>query len=402
MNVSEPRFLQIHSLTSYPASLLNRDDAGFAKRIPFGGATRIRVSSQCLKRHWRTFDGEYSLSAIGVPMSVRSRYTFDLYIRKPLVNEGISDEIATSVVEALAAKVLGKSAKAERAEDADSTLRTGQVTVLGRPEIDFLLNEARTICTEIDEPKKAKKACNDRFKGEAKKNLEALTKAASGLDAALFGRMVTSDILARGDAAVHVAHAFTVHEENTESDYFTAVDDLIREQEEDESQGSGHLGNVELTSGLFYAYVVVDVPLLVSNLQGCEVSDWKSVDRTLAAKTVHNLIHLIATVSPGAKLGSTAPYSYAAALAAEFGTAQPCTWANAFLDPVPARGGLLESASQAWGGHVADIDAMYAPGNQRRTAALPSVADNLADIAGEAGNLSLSQLANWVAEQVKE
>ena len=29
-------FLQIHTLTAYPASLLNRDDAGLAKRIPFG------------------------------------------------------------------------------------------------------------------------------------------------------------------------------------------------------------------------------------------------------------------------------------------------------------------------------------------------------------------------------
>src|SRR5262249_27977986 len=47
------RFVQIHSLTSYPAALLNPDDAGLAKRMPYGGASRIRISSQCLKRHWR-------------------------------------------------------------------------------------------------------------------------------------------------------------------------------------------------------------------------------------------------------------------------------------------------------------------------------------------------------------
>ena len=39
------KFVQIHYLTSYPAALLNRDDAGLAKRIPFGGVTRTRVSS---------------------------------------------------------------------------------------------------------------------------------------------------------------------------------------------------------------------------------------------------------------------------------------------------------------------------------------------------------------------
>ena len=31
----EPRFVQIHTLHSYPAALLNRDDAGLAKRLWF-------------------------------------------------------------------------------------------------------------------------------------------------------------------------------------------------------------------------------------------------------------------------------------------------------------------------------------------------------------------------------
>ena len=56
-----PRFLQIHSLHSYPAALLNRDDSGLAKRMPFGGAVRTRISSQCLKRHWRVADDEFSI-----------------------------------------------------------------------------------------------------------------------------------------------------------------------------------------------------------------------------------------------------------------------------------------------------------------------------------------------------
>ena len=56
-----PRFLQIHTLHSYPAALLNRDDSGLAKRLSFGGSVRTRVSSQCLKRHWRTADDEFAL-----------------------------------------------------------------------------------------------------------------------------------------------------------------------------------------------------------------------------------------------------------------------------------------------------------------------------------------------------
>jgi len=64
--MSAKPFLQIHTLTSYPASLLNRDDVGFAKRIPFGGATRLRISSQCLKRHWRRSEGVDALSRVDV------------------------------------------------------------------------------------------------------------------------------------------------------------------------------------------------------------------------------------------------------------------------------------------------------------------------------------------------
>ena len=41
--MTTPRFLQIHTLHSYPATLLNRDDSGLAKRMPFGGAVRTRI-----------------------------------------------------------------------------------------------------------------------------------------------------------------------------------------------------------------------------------------------------------------------------------------------------------------------------------------------------------------------
>jgi CRISPR system Cascade subunit CasC len=68
-----PRFIQIHTLHNYPAALLNRDDAGLAKRLPYGNAIRTRISSQCLKRHWRVADDAFSLSSLGVPMAIRSR-----------------------------------------------------------------------------------------------------------------------------------------------------------------------------------------------------------------------------------------------------------------------------------------------------------------------------------------
>lgn len=47
-------FIQLHLLTSYPPANLNRDDLGRPKTALMGGAKRLRVSSQSLKRTWRT------------------------------------------------------------------------------------------------------------------------------------------------------------------------------------------------------------------------------------------------------------------------------------------------------------------------------------------------------------
>ena len=49
-------FIQLHVITSYPPSNLNRDDLGRPKSALVGGFTRLRVSSQSLKRAWRTSD----------------------------------------------------------------------------------------------------------------------------------------------------------------------------------------------------------------------------------------------------------------------------------------------------------------------------------------------------------
>ena len=56
---------EIHMLKNYPPTNLNRDDTGAPKTCLFGGAMRGRISSQCLKRSWRTspsFRAEISIS----------------------------------------------------------------------------------------------------------------------------------------------------------------------------------------------------------------------------------------------------------------------------------------------------------------------------------------------------
>ena len=85
--MTSPRFMQIHTLHSYPATLLNRDDSGLAKRMPFGDAVRTRISSQCLKRHWRVAEDEFSLTNIE-PDALRSRNVIDRTVMQPLRDVG--------------------------------------------------------------------------------------------------------------------------------------------------------------------------------------------------------------------------------------------------------------------------------------------------------------------------
>lgn len=47
-------FVQLHLLTFVPPANLNRDDTGAPKTAIVGGDTRLRLSSQSLKRAWRT------------------------------------------------------------------------------------------------------------------------------------------------------------------------------------------------------------------------------------------------------------------------------------------------------------------------------------------------------------
>lgn len=389
-----PKFLQLHFLTSYPATLLNRDDAGFAKRLPFGGASRIRVSSQCQKRHWRTHEGEHSLQNLDVDMSIRSRRTFEQFVFEPLVEDGHDEEVAADITSDLKDEVLGAAAEGG-GDEGRERLRSNQVTVLGRPEVEYLREIAAEVCGDVDDGADYDDAVENAFDGEAKKNLDALEHAA-GLDAALFGRMVTSDILARGDAAVHVAHAFTVHEEESESDYFTAVDDLVEEAEE---TGSGHINSSELTSGLFYGYVVLDLPLLVSNLEGCRREDWLDADRELASRVTEELVHIVSKVSPGAKLGSTAPYAYAHLVLAEAGDAQPRTLANAFMEPVPERPDLVSNAYGALGEYLHNLDETYGRESDRRAAAVQD-AGPLIPAVREEDLGSLNELADWASSRV--
>lgn len=210
--------------------------------------------------------------------------------------------------------------------------------------------------------------------------------------------MVTSDLLANRDASVSVAHAFTVHEAQVENDYFTVVDDFAQAED---GAGSAGIFDTELASGLYYGYVVIDVPQLVANLEGIKVEDVFTIGadkRGLAGKVVQHLLHLIATVSPGAKRGSTAPYDWAKFVLVEAGDWQPRSLAAAFHDPIPLKGdsSIRGRAASKLAKEIAAFDAAYGMPTARRFLSL----DELAVPAAE--RATLSQLGEWIAQTVRD
>lgn len=392
-----PRFIQIHSLTSYPAVLLNRDDAGLAKRVTYGGATRTRVSSQCLKRHWRTADDAWAIRNTGADLSVRTRDVFG-YAIAPRLKErfpGLAGEVLAAAGLALSIALYGKSAE-------DPKKR--QALLLGWREVDFLTERLVSVLQSSPAPSEAKAQVEALFADkEDKLNFAAIRDSAgalsAGVEAALFGRMVTSDPAANTDACIHVAHAFTVHEQESETDYFTVVDDL-KQLDAEQDSGSAGIFDTELSSGLFYGYVVIDVPLLVGNVTGLSPSKWDdaATERDLAAKIVEHLVHLIATVSPGAKKGSTAPYAWAQALLVELGARQPRSLASAFENPVRARSGesVSDIAESSMYKRLAEFDRSYGAGEARACLSLAG-----GERVAVRGPLSLDALSEWVAQAIR-
>jgi len=371
--MTTPRFLQIHTLHSYTAALLNRDDSGQAKRLVYGGTSRTRISSQCLKRHWRTAENDpHALQRLaGYVDSFRSRELVTEKVITPLKGR-YSDEVVAALEPAFQKLVYG--------DKADKGKKSRQTLLLGQPELDWLAARAEEIASSASDAKAAGKAVADWVKDKNFKAMAENTALPGGLTAALFGRMVTSDPAANIEAPVHVAHAFTVHATEAEDDYFTAVDDLKRDADD---SGADTIQETEITCGLFYGYVVIDLPGLIANLGG---------DQDLASRVTYNLLHLIAEVSPGAKLGSTAPYGRADLMLVEAGDRQPRSLATSYRKAIPHD---LSKAIEALDKRLKEFDAAYDTGEERHQMCVEGQLESIEKD-------SLAALAEWAAAKVKE
>ena len=291
------RFLQLHLLTFYPPANLNRDDTGRPKTAVIGGTTRLRVSSQALKRAWRTSD--VFQTALEGHLASRTQRIGEVVLDH-LSARGMARPAALKAAVAIAG-VFGK-VKAE----ADST-RTEQLSFISPDERAAALALAdRAFAGEDIKPEPS----------------ELLQRSDTAADIAMFGRMLAATPDFNREAAVQVAHAVTTHAVPVEDDFYTAVDDLKRPSED---AGAGFIGEAGFGSGVFYLYACVDRALLVKNLGG---------DSALAANAIAALVQAAATVSPGGKQASFASRARAHYVLAESGDAQPRTLGGAFAKSV--------------------------------------------------------------------
>jgi CRISPR system Cascade subunit CasC len=308
------RFIQLHILTFYPPSNLNRDDTGRPKSAVIGGVERLRISSQAIKRAVRTSDA--FRQALDGHLGERTQ-RFGEEVEANLIGKGATADQARKIAREVAA-VFGKVADPEKgkADAPPPSARTAQLAFIG-PE----------------ERAKAFALAEAALAGEATKiDADAvLTRADTAADIAMFGRMLADNPRFNREAAVQVAHAVTTHKVAVEDDFYTAVDDL-KSLEED--AGAGFMGELGFGSGIFYLYVCIDKALLVKNLGG---------DAALAHKAIEALTEALATVSPTGKQASFASRARASYILAEKGSQQPRTLAAAFVKPVTGADYLTES-----------------------------------------------------------
>lgn len=407
--------VQIHMLQSVPPGNLNRDNTGQPKKCLFGGVTRGRISSQCLKRNIRrskTFQ-----EAFGGELATRTKYLPRLVADALAEVQGFPEEDLEGVKKGIAG-LFKKEAKAEAAADNESASNdvstadvTPQLVFFPPPfagKVAILIDQLRQ-----EEPRafgkligaKQKKGTKEEEKA-ADQALERLkanafhAKEAMSVDVALFGRMTTTDLIADVEASCQVAHAISTHMTLTEGDYFTAMDDrqddFIASQVD--RKGAAFLGSGDtvtfFNSAVFYKYFNVDTDALAGALG--------ESGKEAAQKAAVALLEAAATATPSGKQNSFAAHSLPELILVEVSPDKvPLSYANAFLEPVTG-GDLMAESARALGAYCESLAAAYSgPDTRRFLLSVGNAAKASVDIQATPAR-TLAELKDLVREAVAE
>ena len=312
--MNSKNFVNYHILVSHSPSNLNRDDMGMQKSAIFGGVKRARISSQSLKRAVRK--SEYYGDKFQ-EHSIRTR-EIDKLIAKVKEKTIYDESTIKHVIDCL------KDKKKKKETNKDKKKEKG-------PIIPWLMSEIEALCEHL--PKELNSKQDEK---KRKKKIDDILEKIKGItDIALFGRMITTLHLQSIDGALAVAHAITTHAVDNEIDWFTAVDDLTEDDNED--SGAAHLDTTEFSAGVFYKYASLNLKQLQKNIG--------EDDKGKVLDIATHILHLLATVTPSGKQNSFAAHNFADFALVTLSD-QPLSLANAFEKPIERnkKNGFLDTS----------------------------------------------------------
>lgn len=250
-------FVTITSVTRVPTSILNAGSDGRPKQMPWGerdGDHRQYVSPQCQK-YWLRKSPAFKRLGIwlGMAATVRTPRQFGDKFAKRLVKDGMSQGDADAwAAECAALFTAGKDVPVALGDTEREALAQAclELHAQGRKATEDVQVGNKTVATRP-------------LVGHLKKSPLNHVKA-SGLDAAIFGRMATAQHVVTVRSAMHVAPAIATRAYLPIDDFFSVTDD---EPREGQGRGAGHIGDKELAPpSLFLRQAIIDVDQLARNL----------------------------------------------------------------------------------------------------------------------------------------
>ncbi len=363
------RYLDIHVLQTLPPSNANRDDTGRPKTATFGGALRARVSSQSWKRAARQ-----QFSDLLPPEETAVRTLRVVEALSPLIAQRRPDwsseqtqERAAEVLKA-ASLVLDKPKAKKDEGDAEPAERSKYLMFLSQHQLGALADIAAT-----DEK---------ISKREAKSAIDA----ANGVAVSLFGRMVADATDLKVDSAVQVAHALSTHAVDTESDYFTAVDDY---KEEGDDAGAGMIGNVDFNSSTMYRFATVNIDQLSANLD----------DDTVLAKAVTAFVEAFVMSMPTGKRNTFANNTVPDGVVVQLREGRSTSFAPAFENAVPlSDDGYLRASCERLAQYCDEVQKAFV--GEPVWSLVSRVGEHTDALAGMGEQMPFTQLVERVASEL--
>ena len=327
-------YVDIHVIQSLPPSCINRDDSGSPKSAVYGSVRRLRVSSQSWKRAVRLyFKNHLNTSNLGT----RTKHLAQIIATQiGEIDSGLSETALTLAIKAINAAA-DKNKKIIAVDNKGNFKKESTPLFFASPE--QVRRTAELVVTSQQTGKRL-----------SKKEVQQTLSAQSGIDIALFGRMVASTPVLNVDAACQVAHAISTHAAENEYDFFTAVDD-DKSRSEEEDAGAGMMGTVEFSSATMYRYATVNLDMLVENLG----------DGDAALRALEVFIKGFCLSMPTGKQNTFANRTVPEAVVVTVREDQPVSLVGAFEEAVPADAarGYVARSVEALARHAATIEDNY-------------------------------------------